>query len=595
MKRILVLLLSIIFLVPVIATGCGDKADFVACIGSNPESIDPALNTTVDGATYIIHAFSGLITWSQKADGGLELVPDCAESIPTPTIDEQTGKATYVFKLKEGLKWSDGKALKASDFEYAWKRAASEELGADYGYMFEVIDGYYAVDEEGNVITDDEGHPVLGEEINVTANDTERTLTVVLTQDVNYFIELCAFPTYMPVRKDIIDKYGEEWATKPKTYIGNGPYKIVKWRDNSKIVFEKNPNYHNADKVKFNRIEFALSDNDSAILSNYKNGTFDFIDSVPNAEIESLKATYPNEFFIEGQLGTYYINFNINASIFNGMTYEDSVKFRTAISLLLDRNYICENIGQAGQQPANSFVPTGMTDADPTQEFVDKNGPERDGSGYYSVAKEDQEANEAKAVLLLKELGYEFNETTKKFSGIPEIEYMFNTNSGHQAIGEYIQHALGQYGITVKLESKEWNTFVNDRKEGLYTLARNGWLADYNDPISFLDMWTSKSGNNDVRFGNGAHANVAVYSYDGQSGLTWAQSYDKLIQDIKAEKDVERRYELMHQAEDMLMSTGCIIPLYYYVDIFMVKPNIKGFFTSPLGYKFFMYAEKEAA
>lgn len=577
MKRILVLLLSIIFLVPVIATGCGDKADFVACIGSNPESIDPALNTTVDGATYIIHAFSGLITWSQKADGGLELVPDCAESIPEPTIDEQTGKATYVFKLKEGLKWSDGKALKASDFEYAWKRAASEELGAEYGYMFEVIDGY-------------------PNDLNVTANDTERTLTVVLTQDVNYFIELCAFPTYMPVRKDIIEKYGEEeWATKPKSYIGNGPYKIVKWRTNSKIVFEKNPNYHNADKVKFNRIEFALSDNDSAILSNYKNGTFDFIDSVPNAEIESLKATYPNEFFIEGQLGTYYLCFNINADIFKDLTYDNAVKFRKAISLLLDRNYICENIGQAGQQPANSFVPTGLSDANTAEEFVDNNGPNRDGAGYYTVDKEGQAYREAEAVQLLIEAGFNYDETTKKFTNVPTIEYIFNTGSGHQAIGEYIQHALGEYGINVQLKNEEWNTFTETRRRGQYTLARNGWLADYNDPISFLDMWTSTSGNNDVQFGKGAHANVAVYSYDDKSGLTWAEAYDKLIQDIKKETDREKRYELMHLAEDMLMDSGCIIPIYYYVDIFMIKPDIKGFFTSPLGYKFFMYAEKEAA
>lgn len=616
MKRILVLLLSVLLLVPIVATGCGDpKADFIACVGSNPETIDPALNSAVDGATYIMHAFSGLVGWAQKEDGSLELVPDCAEEIPEPKIDPETGKATYVFKLKEGLKWSDGKALNASDFEYAWKRASSAELAADYGYMFDVIDGYYERDKDGNVLTerfalrDQDGNylrdpktneiifeevPLLGE-INVKANDTERTLTVVLTQDVSYFIELCAFPTYMPVRKDIIEKYGSKWANKAKSYIGNGPYKMVKWRTDSKIVFEKNPYYHNADKVKLNRIEFALSDNDGSILANYLNGTYDFIDSVPNNEISTLKTQYADEFFMEGQLGTYYLSFNVNAEIFDGLSYENAVKFRKAISLLLDRNYICETIGQAGQQPANSFVPIGITDADPTKEFVEFNGPEGDGSGYYSVKKEDQESNEALAVQLLKEAGFEYNESTKKFTNVPEIEYIYNTSTAHLAIAQYIQQALGKYGITVTLANQEWNVFLNSRKKGLYTLARNGWLADYNDPISFLDMWTTGSGNNDAQLGKGNHKSVKAYSYEGQNNLTWADSYDKLIKDIKAQKDINKRFEMLHEAETMLMETGCIVPIYYYVDVFMVKKYVKGFFTSPLGYKFFMYAEKEAA
>jgi oligopeptide transport system substrate-binding protein len=577
---------------PIIATGCGYKEHeyLVVCAGPNPDTIDPALNSAVDGATMIVHAFSGLVGWAQKDDGSLELVADCAEDLPEPTIDEETGKATYVFTLKEGLKWSDGKELKASDFAYAWKRAASLELGADYGYMFEVLDGYYEVDEEGKFVRDEEGNLVVSGDINVTANDADRTITVVLTQDVHYFHELCAFPTYMPVRKDIIEKNPENWATKPRTYIGNGPYKMTKWKRNSKIVFEKNEHFHNADKIKIKQIEFALSDDAGAMLANYKSGKFDFIDEVPNNEINSLKTNYPNEFFTEGQLGTYYLNFNINAAIFDGLTYEEAVKFRKAISLIIDRNYIVEEIGQAGQQPANSFVPTGLTDANPTKEFVEMNGPERNGEGYYSVAKEDQDDNEEEAVQLLKDAGFTYSDSTKKFTDVPEIEYIYNTNSGHKAIAEYIQHALGEFGITITLKNQEWQTFLNTRKEGDYTFARNGWLGDYNDPISFLDMWTSGSGNNDVQFGKGAHKDVAVYGEN--QNMTWAQTYDVLIQNIKKEKDAETRYELMHQAEDMLMESGCIIPIYYYVDIFMIKQHVEGFYTSPLGYKFFMYAEK---
>ncbi|HEY8423164.1 MAG TPA: peptide ABC transporter substrate-binding protein [Clostridia bacterium] len=612
-KRILLFFLCILMCMPVVAAGCGDKSDFVACVGSNPDTIDPALNSAVDGATYIIHAFSGLVTWRQNEDGALELVADCAEELPTPTIDEETGRATYVFKLKEGLKWSDGKELKASDFEYAWKRAASPELAADYGYMFEVIDGYYVRDENDNivydkikvVIEDDEGNPVEVEEdtprigeINVKANDEERTLTVVLFQDVPYFYELCAFPTYMPVRKDIIDKYGDAWATKPKSYIGNGPYKMIKWRENSKIVFEKNPYYHNADQVKFNRIEFALTDDQGAMLANYMNGTFDFIDDVPFDEINSLKNNYADEFFVEGQLGTYYVNFNINSKIFEGLEYEDAVKFRKAISLMIDRDYIVTEIGKAGQQPANSFVPIGLSDADPTEQFVENNGPGRDGSGYYGL---DVEANQAQAVELLKELvdkygaekGYKYNESSGTFSGFPTLTYLYNTSSGHKAIGEAIQKDLKKFGIEVVLKNQEWNTFLNTRKKGDYDFARNGWLGDYNDPISFLDMWTTNSGNNDVQFVRGAHSQERVYGEN--KNKSWSEVYDVLIQEIKTEKDVNKRYELMHQAEDMIMETGCIIPLYYYVDIFMIKSNVKGFFSTPTGFKYFMYAEKVAA
>ena len=149
----------------------------------------------------------------------------------------------------------------------------------------------------------------------------------------------------------------------------------------------------------------------------------------------------------------------------------------------------------------------------------------------------------------------------------------------------------------MNLVNQEWNTFLNTRKDGGYTIARNGWLADYNDPISFLDMWITVSGNNDVQFGKDAHADIAMYNLDltdlgydvkVENG-TWAETYDVLIGLVKTCTDTETRYELMHRAEDLLMSTGCITPLYFYTDIFMLDENVEGFFSNPLGYKYFMY------
>src|SRR5690554_3584330 len=154
----------------------GKKGELVVCVGPNPDTVDPALNSAVDGATMIIHAFSGLVGY-QLVDDKLELVPDCATSLPEPT-ELEDGKVEYVFTLKDGLKWSDGSDLTAEDFVYSWKRAADPDTGADYAYMFDVIDGF----EEND--------------LNVTASEDGKQLTVVLKNDVPYFHELCAFPTY---------------------------------------------------------------------------------------------------------------------------------------------------------------------------------------------------------------------------------------------------------------------------------------------------------------------------------------------------------------------------------------------------------------
>ena len=200
-------------------------------------------------------------------------------------------------------------------------------------------------------------------------------------------------------------------------------------------------------------------------------------------------------------------------------------------------------------------------------------------------------------LLVLVMLGTAMIGCNKKESGaFPTITYLYNTSEGHKAIGEYLQAALSNAGITMNLENQEWNTFLNTRKEGKYAVARNGWLADYNDPICFLDMWTSGSGNNDVQFGKGAHAELKMYDLDltkwgydikVEDG-TWAETYDVLISTIKSCTDTDKRYEMMHLAEDILMSTGCIVPLYYYTDLYMISKDVDGFFSNPLGYKYFM-------
>ena len=279
-----------------------------------------------------------------------------------------------------------------------------------------------------------------------------------------------------------------------------------------------------------------------------------------------------------------------------GMTAEEKAaaeaEIRYAISLLFDRNYIVEEIGQAGQVPASSFVAMGMTDADGSEFY--KNAGDNDGYiGYYDVSVEAYEDNYAEAYEILCKY-YDVDESGK-LTNFPTLTYLYNTSEGHKAIGEYLQSALAAMGITMNLENQEWNTFLNTRKNGDYSIARNGWLADYNDPICFLDMWTTGSGNNDVQFGKDAHADLAIYNMDltalgyevkVENG-TWAETYDVIIPLIKTCTDNDTRYALMHVAEDLLMSTGAIVPLYFYTDIYMVDDSVEGFFANPLGYKYF--------
>ena len=267
--------------------GKGDTLS--VCLASEPDTIDPALNSAVDGGTMCSHLFSGLAKWAEDENGVLSIVADCATELPEPVINDD-GTATYTYKLVDGLKWSDGQDLTAKDFEFAWKRAASSELGADYGYMFEVIKGY-------------------PDELAVEAVD-DTTLTVTLNNEVAYWNELMAFPTYFPVREDVVSN--EAWATDPSTYVSNGAYTITGWDHNSLITLTKNENYHDAENVTMNEIKFYLSDDANNMLTNFKNGTWQLIDDVPTQEIPTLKTEYPTEFVVAGQIGTYYVCWNIN-------------------------------------------------------------------------------------------------------------------------------------------------------------------------------------------------------------------------------------------------------------------------------------------
>lgn len=538
MKRKIGILLTMLIVLSMIASACGQQnqpapgadntpgatqpTELAVNVGPEPDIIDPALNSAVDGATLLVHGFEGLMTLDENGTP----VYGQAES---HTVSEDG--LTYTFKLREGLKWSDGEPLTANDFVWSWNRAISPETAADYAYMFESIDGF----ADGK--------------LNVTAPD-ERTLVVKLVAPTPYFLEICAFPTFFPVRQEIVEANPDTWTLDPATYIGNGPYMLQEWAHDSHMIYKKNPNYWNASAITGpDTLKFLLMSDDNAILAAFQNGEILLADSMPNDEIDAWRDK--PEFNLEGQLGTYYLSFNVeNPPLDNPLV-------RKALILAVDRDYIVTNIGKAGQEPAGAYVPTGLTDADPTNEFRTV------GGNYYDPSGEAYQANLEEAKKALAEAGYPNGE------GLPTIEYIYNEGSGHQQVGEALQAMWKEIGVNVSLVSQEWNTFLNTRKEGQYQIARNGWIGDYNDPISFLDMWITGSGNNDAQWSN--------------------SEYDALIAKVKSSSDRAERMELMHQAEDLIFEDWMLCPIYYYVDIFLKSENMEGFYSSPLGYKYFMY------
>lgn len=521
-------------------------------LASEPNYVDPALSTTVDGGTLIVNTFVGLYTYDSEQN----LVPALSDGEAEVSEDG----LTYTFHLIES-KWSDGSELTANDFVYSWNRVADDNTGSDYQYMFDVV----ARNEDGT--------------LKVEAPD-DYTLVVELNAPCPYFLQLCAFPVYMPVPQASVEAADPD-GTNPSAwcqeagYVTNGAYTMTSWAHNESMVFEKNENFYDAANVKINKINFMLSADQTAIYAAYNSGDVDFIDIIPNDELPNLLDN--PEFHLAKQLCTYFVCFNVNSELFAGKTPEQAAKMRKAISLLVDRTYLIENITLNADCTAYTFV---------CPEMEDGNGQEfrANAKKYY-----DSDATGAgmvqEAMALLEECGYSFTEVDGGYQISPALgfSYIINDDSQHEKVAQAIQQDLAVVGIEVSIEKEDWNVFVDDRKNGNFDVARHGWVADYSDPINMLEMWTTDSGNNDAQLGR------------PKDGVTWApewSEYDALISQARVETDTAKRAELLHQAEDMLMDTGAIMPLYHYSDTYMQKPNVSGIYASVFALKYFMYAEK---
>ncbi|MEG0856896.1 MAG: peptide ABC transporter substrate-binding protein [Terrisporobacter sp.] len=532
-KKIAVLLASALVVSSVVgcsSTGGSSSSDGVVLnvnVGPEPETIDPAKNTAVDGATLINHAFEGLM----KLDKDGKVVEGQAKEVK---VSED--KKVYTFTLRDDAKWSDGEPVKADDFVYSWQRLVNPETASDYNYMIDMV-------VNAKDIMEKKKDP---KELGIKAVD-EKTVEVTLETATPYFLEVCAFPSTFPVRKDIVDKDAESWSTKEDTYIGNGPYVLKTWEHQSKMVYEKNKNYYDVDKLGPDTINFVLMEDKNTMLSAFKNEEILFADDLPSEEIAAMK---DKGLYVEEQLGTYFLCLNVEKE---GLK---DVRVRKALALALDRDFIVDKVAQGGQIPADGFVGIGLTDADAKTKFHDN------AEAWYDV--KDYKGNIEKAKALLKEAGYENGK------GLPTIELM--CNPGHEPIMEAVQNMWKEnLGVNAKISSQDWNVFIDTRNKGDYQVARHGWLADYNDPISFIDMWVTDGGNNDAQWSNA--------------------EYDKLVSEVKSSTDQKERYAKMHEAEKILGEEMPIIPLYYYTDLYLKSDKLEGMYTSPLGYKYFMNAK----
>ena len=510
-------------------------------LGPDVESIDPALNSAVDGANYILYAFENLL----KIDKEGKVVPGLAEKYEIS--DDQL---TWTFHLRDGLKWSDGSDFTAEDFVYSWQRMVDPNVAAPYAQtVLGMVEGYDEAigkpDAEGNTTIDPD--PT---KLKVEAPD-DKTLIVHMAKPTPYFDKLAAFVSLSPVKKDVVEANPDGWSIDPKTYISTGPFKLTDWKPGSYLMFEKNENYWDADSVKLDGIKCLLMEDQNAAFSAYESGDALMIKSIPTQEITTLKERA--DYYLDPILGTYYLDLNNTLDEF-----KDS-RVREALSLALDRKYVSEVITSGTYTPASGFVSEGVTDWDGTvwQDNI------TDSSAYINV--EDHAGNLAKAKELLKEAGYENG------VGLPEMVYSTNDASYHQKIAEYLQQAWGELGLKVEVNIVEWKSFTPQRRSGNYQIARDGWVMDYNDPSNILELALTGNGNNNAKYSN--------------------PEFDALMEKAATEKDPQTRFGYFHQAEDLMMKDTAMVPLLYYNDFYLQSDKITGSWHSPDGFWHFEYAD----
>ena len=514
------------------STGSVNTAGFTVQYGPNPETLDPSLNSAIDGANTIITIFEPLLIINENN----EVIGGQAESWTT----SEDG-LTWTFTMRDGLKWSDGTDLTAKDFEYSFKRMADPATAAPYASTcLGMIDGFDAA-QAGDT-----------DALNVKASDDGKTLTIVLAYPCSYFDKMAAFASMSPVQQATDEANCDAWCTSAETFVSNGPYMITEWTPSERIVLSKNPNYVGGwdnSKIVSDSITLLLLEDSSAAFAAYNSGEAVLIKDVPTDEIPSLtKAEDGGDFYVDTILGTYYDSLNLQRDAFQ------NAKVRKALALAIDRDYVANTIMQGTYSAASNVVGPGIVD-EQGYFYDNANG----GSPYIAA---DYEANMAEAKKLLEEAGYPNGE------GYPTIEYSTNDAGYHVPLAEYLQQTWGDLGITLTINKMEWSSFTPARRAGEYDVARNGWVMDYNDPSNMIELFCTGNGNNDGKYSNA--------------------DFDAAVEASRV-ADVAEHFAQLHKAEDVLMEDMGCIPVAYYNDFWLQSSSLKGIWHSPYGYWYLQY------
>jgi oligopeptide transport system substrate-binding protein len=500
--------------------------------GTEPQSIDPHVSTGVPESRLQYALLEGLVG---KDPHTLEPVPGVAER-----WEVSEDGLLYRFFLRRDARWSDGTPLTAEDFRWSLWRGLLPAMGNEYAYMlFPLVNAEQFLKSE---VTD-------FDQVGVKVID-EHTLELHLNAPTPYFLQLLDHHSYYPLPRHVIEKFGEvtdrfsHW-TRPGNFVGNGPFTLVEWKLNKHVRVEKNPHYWDADRVRLNAIMFYPTENIATEERMFRSGQLHVTNDIPVDKIPQYRASGSKALRVEPYLGAYFYTLNTTKP---GL---DDVRVRRALAMAIDRQSLIDTVLHGVNTPAYAVTPPGTLGYQPPKLF-------------------DFDPEQARQ--LLADAGFPDGR------GLPPLEILYNTHDTHRKIAVAIQQMWKKYlNISVSMLNQEWKVYLDTRDSGSYTICRYGWIGDYVDPNSFLDMWTRDSGNNKTGWSNAA--------------------YDELIlRRIPNMKSHEERLAGFYEAETILMTEMPIIPIYTYDNKHLVDPVVKGAPSNIMDYFSFrdMYLETDA-
>ena len=501
--------------------------------GSEPQGIDPHIVTGVPEHHILISLCEGLTIPNPNPKDSNGYIPGTAESW---SISED-GKE-YIFKLNKNAKWSNGELVTADDFVWSWKRILTASLGSQYPDMLYYLEGAY---EYHNGLTNN------FDEVGVKALDTH-TLKVNLKNPTPFFIGLLSHYSTWPVHKETVLKYGDiddrngEW-TRPGNFVCNGPFQLKTWELNNKIVVEKNPYYYDASIVRLNEIHYYPVSNVMTEDRMFRAGQLHLTSSFPTQKCPMYIEEKNPTFKIDPYMGTYFYRINTENKALS------DVRVRKALAYSIDRKLLVDKVTQCGQIPAYSFTPPGSNGYQPSTEIP-----------YDPILAKE----------LLAAAGY------SPENPFPKLEILFNTNEGHRKVALAIQQMWqNELGIEVELVNQDWKVYLSREMVGDFQISRAGWIGDYEDPNTFLDLMRPNRGNNKTGWED--------------------MDFDALIEKANTINDQNERYELLNKAEKILIENMPIIPLYTYVRVYQLSSDVKGFYPHILDHHHpkFIYLERD--